>query len=104
MRRDKKTAWRYANGKVVFRAQEPKGSLAILPELVGSAHYRTAIEVCCRFAYDHKTLIVPGLPERPGDEKALKRFESHVRHFIRWGESDKPTPGFTLPEPQPSTH
>lgn len=96
-------AWCYAGGQLVFSATEPEGALPILPRLAGSRHYRRILGVFCRLAYDNKTLLVPGLPENPGSEEALTRFEVHCAYYIRKAETAEPTPGFTLPHPQPAT-
>jgi len=79
-------AWVRANGVVEWGTEEPEGSaLALLPELAGRRGYRSAIESLCRLAYDNKTLLVPGLPEAPGDMDAFLRFGTLCKRYILRG-------------------
>jgi len=89
-------AWVYASGELLFSRTAPEGLLPLLPELADSMHYRRIICAFCRLAYDNKTLLVPGLPENPGDKRALERFETHCAHYIRKAEREDPTPNFKI--------
>ena len=91
-------AWCYANGKLIFSETMPEGTLFILPELAGSQHYRSIACSLCRLAHDNKTLLVPGLPENPGDVIALRDFSLELAGSIMLAEQNAPTPGFHIPD------
>ena len=91
-------AWCYANGKLIFSETMPEGTLFILPELAGSQHYRSIACSLCRLAHDNKALLVPGLPENPGDAIALRDFSLELAGSIMLAEQNAPTPGFHIPD------
>jgi len=55
------TAYCWANGKIQIGKKTPKG--AILLASSTRHRLRKALSGICRFAYDNKTMLVPGVPE-----------------------------------------
>ena len=55
------TAYCWANGKIQIGKKTPKGAL---PLASSTRHrLRKALFGICRWAYDNKTMLVPGVPE-----------------------------------------
>lgn len=94
-------AWAHANGRIRWSRRYILTAKPIAAELARSRHYKMAVKVWARLAYDNRTALVPGLPERHGDYAALEIYEARVRETILRNEEEKPTRGFTLYEVDP---
>lgn len=94
-------AWASASGRIRFARRFLITHKPICPELARSRHYKAAVKVWARLAYDNRTPLVPGLPECPGDLNALERYICRVSETILSNEEEKPTRGFTLYDVDP---
>lgn len=89
-------AWADQRGKVFFSSKSIKGLLPIAPKWASSPHYKVAVLVLCRLAYDNKTSFIPGLPENPGDLSVFRSFCSRVAEFVERREKEIPSPHFSF--------
>lgn len=90
-------AWCWANGLIEWSRKKPAGEpFAICPSLATSKHYRSCLSGLCRLSYDNRYLLVPGLPENPGDYDSFERFWQRVNQDILSREAENPTPGLHL--------
>lgn len=72
-------AYCYRSGQIGLGSRLPKGALPIAR--AKGHQLRRTIEGLARWAYDNKTMLVPGIPEADSDVEALdalKRFAGQV--------------------------
>ena len=72
-------AYCFRSGEIEFGEEVPEGGISVLEG--DDAKVRARVEVRPRWAYDNKTLLVPGIPEANTDEEAedaLFRFKNWV--------------------------
>jgi hypothetical protein len=68
----------YASGLIVFGRSVPEGALPIAK---GPARkLRPFIQAVARHGWEPNTLLVPGLPEAPNQDRAMTAFEK----WLRW--------------------
>lgn len=76
-------AYCYRSGQIGLGRRLPKGALPIAR--VKGRSLRPVIEVLARWAYDNKTMLVPGIPEASSDTEALaalRQFGNEVRRRL----------------------
>jgi hypothetical protein len=69
-------AYCYASGQIGIADEVPNGALPIARGRERAV--RRLIEATARHAYDGTTLLVPGVPEAPNQNAALKALHAYV--------------------------
>jgi hypothetical protein len=86
-------AYCWRRGQIGFAKKLPEGAIQL-----GTSRdhklLREKVEAIARHAYDHKTLLVPGVPETDDDKAAV----AAVSEFIRQLEKRIPNPNANLAE------
>jgi len=76
-------AYCWRTGQIGLGRRLPKGALPIVRH--NGRKLRQVVEVLARWAYDNKTMLVPGIPEAGSDVEALaalKRFAEQVKRRL----------------------
>lgn len=79
-------AYCFASGEIEFARKVPDGAILIVTG--PAATLRSAIGPAARLSYDHKTLLVPGVPEADDQKEAGDALAKWV-DWRRKGWSDK---------------
>jgi hypothetical protein len=64
-----------------FGRSVPEGAIQIAR--APARKLRPAVQVMARHAYDGKTLLVPGIPEEPNDDKAAHALEQFIKRVAQ---------------------